>query len=241
MLYPVHYEKVCQPKLDSLKSKLEKASARREIQELKKIQKAKDGYTKHFTGSLEKERKTCGDPFVFLVGKRMLPIDKDEESISEETKVKAQSLLSKQAKAAARREEANQKKIQSARRFIKPVSHEENSWERLLCQDKVKEPHQFGGLIPKCNFNPTYDAQEACKHTVIRVRTSFDETPVKGAQKCKVSLQKPKNDVFTQTFNKELNKISPKAKKVVHKNGSVAFEISRDSPKIVDDHIPKKQ
>jgi len=52
--------------------------------------------------------------------------------------------------------------------------------------------------------------------------------------------QKP-NDVFTQTFNKELNKISPKAKKVVHKNGSVAFEISRDSPKIVDDHIPKKQ
>jgi len=122
-------------------SKLEKASARRESQELKKIQKAKDGYTKHFTGNLEnpiyRERKTCGDPFVFLVGKRMLPVDKDEESISEETKVKAQSLLSKQARAAARREEVNQKKIEKARRSIKQISNEESSWERLLCQDKV--------------------------------------------------------------------------------------------------------
>lgn len=98
-------------KATQLLCKQEKAAARRQSQELKKILKAKELYTKHFSGSpgypIYKERKTCGDIFLF-------PVQKDEESISEETKVNSElvtKIQSKQAKAAARREEINQKKI----------------------------------------------------------------------------------------------------------------------------------
>lgn len=154
-------------KATQLLSKQERAAARRQSQELKKILKAKELYTKHFSGSPEnpiyKERKTCNDVFFF-------PVQKDEESISEEKKVDSDlvtKIQCKQAKAAVRREEVNQKKIQSAKRFVRQVSHD---------QDKVSNP------ISKLNFNPVYDD---CKHTVIRFRTnSFDETPVKGMQKC---------------------------------------------------------
>lgn len=107
-------------------------------------------------------------------------------------------------------------------------------------QDKVSNS------ISKLNFNPVYDD---CKHTVIRVRTtSFDETPVKGMQKCSVLPtmvivpKKVNQDLCTSSFNANLNKLSNETKQIVHKkNGSVAFEISRESPKIVDDHIPKKK
>jgi len=224
MLYPVTKKdelmsEESKIKAHQLLNKQARAAARRESHELLKVQKAKELYSKNFTSKLEyniyKERKTCDDVFVF---------PKEEESI-EESKVVSEDLVkiqSKQALAAARREEINQKKILSARRFVRQVSHD---------KEMIKEH------VSKLNFNPVNDTWN-CAHTVVRVNrfeTSFDETPVRGVQKPSAPSTKAvslKEDLCKSTFNMNLAKLSESAKKVVQKkNGSVAFEISRDTPK----------
>ena len=92
--------------------KLEKATKRRETKELKKVQKAKELYTKHFNGSPEnpiyRERKTCSDIMIFQVQTK-------DQMMSEESKIKATQLLAKQERAAARREEREMKKVLKAK------------------------------------------------------------------------------------------------------------------------------